>query len=142
MLLELLDGQQPTEPAAFDALCCWLKNCYAALRQSYGTEMILFDLHLRNFIWTGKKLYGVDFECVRPGKAESDVGLLLAFLATYTPAFTPEKLRLAAELYRKLTRELGLDAAIVQQETQSQLAMIAARRNTVFESSKIQCIFS
>lgn len=123
--------EQPCYTAAvtdtFGGLCDWLVDCYAALESVFGCEMVLGDAHLRNFI-CGDRVYGVDFECVAPGRRESDIAALALFTLSYDPACTPAKYTLAAFLCRRCIARMGLDADLLRRELDAQLEMIAARR--------------
>jgi hypothetical protein len=46
---------------------------------------------LRNFLWDGEKILGIDFENVRQGDSMEEIIRLLAFYALYDPAKTAYK---------------------------------------------------
>lgn len=123
----------------FDSLCLWLANCYQALEESYQKEMILRDIHLRNFIFKDE-IYGVDFECVTEGSVEEDIARLAIFTATYSPACTPAKYALAGFLCEKSLEYIKLDYDLLLQEMEHQLDMISKRRNTIYETGVVENI--
>jgi len=52
------------------------------------------DVNLRNFLWTGTRCVGLDFEDPPfSGELEIDFGRAAAFAVTYRPAFTKRKAR-------------------------------------------------
>lgn len=113
--------------AVFENICRWLDNCYSALSFAFGCEMMLGDAHLRNFI-CGSGVYGVDFECVAPGRRETDIASLALFTLTYTPMCTPAKYELGAFLCRRCIQLMGLDPDLLRTEMSAQAELISARR--------------
>ncbi|HHY14629.1 MAG TPA: hypothetical protein GX521_00985, partial [Firmicutes bacterium] len=66
-----------------EALSAWLAD-YQRI-----TGLLRGDVNLRNFIWTGTKCVGVDFEDPPAvGEKETDQGKIIAFVVTYNPAFS------------------------------------------------------
>ena len=59
------------------------------------------DVNLRNFLFDGTDCYWVDFEDpLCPGAMEADLGGMLAYLVTYSPPCTPQKLELGRIFFR------------------------------------------
>lgn len=58
------------------------------------------DVNLRNFLYFNGQCWGIDFEdACKTGKIEIDLGRLLAFAATYSPAFSENKANAVRLLY-------------------------------------------
>ena len=73
-------------------LCSWFKDFYSAVFEFYKKQFILYDVNFKNFIICDNKVYGIDFEQVRPGHIEEDAGRLVAFGLTYNPSMTEWKM--------------------------------------------------
>ncbi len=70
-----------------DSLARWLVDYHRITNSLRG------DVNLRNFIWSKAGCLGVDFEEVpQKGEGETDMGRIVAFAVTYSPAFSPGKL--------------------------------------------------
>jgi aminoglycoside phosphotransferase (APT) family kinase protein len=52
------------------------------------------DCNLRNFIWNGKKICGLDFEESTIGDPCQDLGEICFFLLTNSPPLTPLKMEM------------------------------------------------
>lgn len=124
---------------AFDKICIWLSRCYKALREEFSKEMILGDIHLRNFIWN-KEIYGVDFECVCEGKIETDIARLAVFTVTYNPSCTPIKYKIASYIVKKAEEYMKLDKELIIKEMNSQLEGISKRRKITFPPNIVENI--
>lgn len=78
------------ENATFDeiiGLCNWIKSLHENANMSRN------DFNLRNFIWDGKKCYGIDFEeGLLPLNKEKDVAEIIAYLLTNDPSFSPKRI--------------------------------------------------
>lgn len=120
----------------FTQICDWMINFYAVTRESMGQQYILGDIHLRNFIYVQASgdIYGFDFEECRPGRIETDLARLWAFILHYDPEFTPRKKMLAALVKEHLFARLALDEAYFQQEAERETAELIARRSRRSES--------
>jgi Ser/Thr protein kinase RdoA (MazF antagonist) len=108
-------------------LCYWLKSFYTYVKGTDKSRLILGDVNLRNFIFDGR-VCGIDFEEVKTGLVEEDIGRMCAFLLTYNPAFTPWKRRFAVSLLERLSKEINIDRSIVEAEFKKELYSIAERR--------------
>jgi len=107
-------------------LSSWLRSFYA-YGKAAGCSLILGDVNLRNFIFDGR-VWGIDFEEVKTGIIEEDIGKICAFLLTYNPAFTPWKRRFAVSLLEGLSGEITFDMGIVREEFKKELDSIEKRR--------------
>jgi len=115
-------GGTPSEPFT-EEFICFLESFYTALPgQVYG------DINFRNFIFSNGKLFGVDFEEVRAGEKEEDIGRAAAFLLTYAPAFTEYKKEAAAGLIRYAAGRLRLDSSCILQAAEKELLNMGQRR--------------
>ncbi len=71
-----------------DSLARWLGDYHRITNSLRG------DVNLRNFIWTKGGCVGVDFEGIlQKGEGETDMGRIIAFAVSYSPAFTGGKLQ-------------------------------------------------
>ncbi len=95
----------------------WLKHLVvwlAGLHSIQNVEQKVFcvpDLNLRNFIYTGRGIVGIDYEKTVWDRPERDLGGILAFILNSNPMFTPEKYEVIYQLllmYREI-REINLD---------------------------------
>jgi hypothetical protein len=122
-------------------LFLWLKECYTALRQEYRVNMILDDIHLRNFIYcTDGSICGVDFEDVRTGEPIEDVGQLCAFVLMYSPAFTEYKFELCRIIYKQAEEFLFIDRNTLLPIIKENIMKIAKRRNTLIDEKQYHII--
>lgn len=85
-------GKSAKEP--FLKLIEWLKSF------NLETGFIMSDDNLRNFLWTGNGVVGIDFEDAVEGDVKKDIGNIAAYVVSYDPCFTEYKLELAKELLR------------------------------------------
>lgn len=112
-------------------ICRWLVDFYSITRGKTGSQYILGDIHLRNFIYeeSSHKVYGLDFEECRPGRIETDAARLCVFILYYDPAFTQRKKTLTACFRETLFAALALDESFFQQEIKRETADLLARRH-------------
>ncbi|MBE5781104.1 MAG: hypothetical protein E7328_04710 [Clostridiales bacterium] len=104
-LLPKLEGDSALGKAAMEALCHWLFCYYDA-----SGGQLRGDVNLRNFLFDGSVCYSVDFEePLKKGPIERDLGGILAYLGTYDPVFTEERILLGA-MFLKKALQLGADA--------------------------------
>lgn len=109
-------------------LSVWLKDFYSTVKNEFGTQFILGDPNLRNFIFSGNKLYGVDFEDVRQGDIEEDIGKLCAFTLMYDPMFTQWKHQFVDILCHEVSREINLDKEYLKKSITKGIQEIHIRR--------------
>jgi len=122
LYLQYIEG--PTLPDFFcdeaaESLSTWLKDFYNATGEIRG------DVNGRNFIFSGGKCYGVDFEEHVYGAKEEDAGKLLAFASTYS--LPEEKRERFVSVLRKFLTE-GLDIVQVEHFYEKELEAIKKRR--------------
>lgn len=106
----------------------WLDSFYLK------TGLTIGDVNLRNFLvsHTTGKVYGIDFEDVKEGAIEQDIGKICAFILTYRPEFTPWKKELI-KLFLKIIKErVDVDIDLIKNEFIAELKSISIRRNFSF----------
>ncbi|MBR5381564.1 MAG: hypothetical protein IK136_02975 [Oscillospiraceae bacterium] len=136
-LLETLEGGLFTADTA-EALADWLVRCRVSLENAFGKPMILGDIHLANFILHDGSVYGVDFEECRPGRFEEDIGLLLAYIVTYDPAFSDYELSAAKALLEALRKRTVLDEKALASALDGAFALLFQRRGTTGREKDVQ----
>lgn len=109
-------------------LCSWFKDFYSAVFEFYKKQFILYDVNFKNFIICDNKVYGIDFELVRPGHIEEDAGRLSAFALTYNPSMTEWKMDFRNILINILSNELNIEKEKIISEEKKELAAIKKRR--------------
>lgn len=111
-----------------DNLLKWLENFYTFAKIKFDKQIILGDIHLRNFLFS-KEIYGIDFEDVKFGTIEEDIGKLCAFILTYDPSWTTWKKTFSKILTIKSIKLFKIDENLITLETQKELNEIEKRRN-------------
>ncbi|MFY9523369.1 MAG: RIO1 family regulatory kinase/ATPase [Limnochordia bacterium] len=115
-LVDFLDWPQALE------LARWLAEHHRLTGQLKG------DLNLRNFLWTGKRCVGLDFEDPPlPGELAVDFGRAAAFAATYYPALSEEKAR-CVQLLLGAFFHLGAEAEQIRAGYLQEVAAMHRRR--------------
>ena len=109
-------------------LCSWFKDFYSAVFEFYKKQFILYDVNFKNFIICDNKVYGIDFEQVRPGHIEEDAGRLVAFGLTYNPSMTEWKMNFRNIFIDILSNELNIEKEKIISEENKELAAIKKRR--------------
>lgn len=109
-------------------LCSWFKDFYSAVFEFYKKQFILYDVNFKNFIICDNKVYGIDFEQVRPGHIEEDAGRLVAFGLTYNPSMTEWKMNFRNIFIDILSKELNIEKEKIISEENKELAAIKKRR--------------
>lgn len=132
-VLEYLEQDQIAQCAdMLKEIIRWLADFYRVTKELLGEQWILGDIHLKNFIHssTDNCLYGLDFEEACPGLIEQDIAKLLVYIPTYQPAYTPEKLKLAADFVKEAAQTFGLAKADLLCQVEREVAAMSARRNS------------
>lgn len=109
-------------------LCSWFKDFYSAVFEFYKKQFILYDVNFKNFIICDNKVYGIDFEQVKPGHIEEDAGRLSAFALTYNPSMTEWKMNFRNIFIDILSNELNIEKEKIISEENKELAAIKKRR--------------
>lgn len=109
---------------AVAALADWLIYWYAVTGKKRG------DVNLRNFIWTGMRCVGVDFEEETGGPPfEEDMGRMLAYAASYDPVCTEEKRRFCGMLLKRF-EETGASPELIREYALAETDVMLARRKS------------
>lgn len=118
LLLEYIEGknccdlindfQQTTNVClVLQGLAAWLVGLHN-LNTTEGKCLLKGDCNLRNFLWNGEEVYGIDFEEEIQGCPWDDVGEVCSFILNTQPAFTPTKFYLMQrflEYYREFSQQ-------------------------------------
>ena len=109
---------------AVAALADWLIYWYAVTGRKRG------DVNLRNFIWTGMRCVGVDFEEETGGPPfEEDMGRMLAYAASYDPVCTEGKHRFCSMLLKKF-EETGASPELIREYALAETGVMLTRRKS------------
>jgi len=112
---------------AAQRLYLWFKNFYEAV--GYGTNAeIRGDVNGRNFIIAENRIVSVDFEGRAFGKAEQDIGRLLAFIRTYTLSGFPVKRRFSRLFESAVVEGLLLSAREIHRQYRLERIAMRMRR--------------
>lgn len=119
-------------------ICDWLAAFYTAVLQELGTQYILGDSHLRNFLYDeeSRQVYGIDFEDCCPGRIETDLARLYTFILYYDPAFTRRKKALAAYLWDIASHRMVLDEDFYREEVKRETTELITRRQLRYQVNK------
>lgn len=107
--LAVLEEQELSgfSPLPWQALAAWLKRCSALCGQ------LPLDGNLRNFLWDGRQVLGLDLESFHAVSLTECGAAVIAALLTYEPAETSVKQRAAVELAAELAvPDSAIDAAV------------------------------
>jgi len=111
---------------ALGALTDWLVCWYAVTGKKRG------DINLRNFIWTGMRCVGVDFEEETDGPPfEEDMGRMLTYAASYSPPYTGKKRRFCALLLERFA-ETGASPELIEKYALAEIDAMQSRRGEGF----------
>lgn len=103
-------------------------------------DQIHWDINFSNFIFYEDALWGIDFEDVRKGEKETDMGRFFAFLITYSPSFTQWKLNFLANFYLKVDERFDIDKQKVKQAMMDEFSRMQERRHIAISPFDIQKI--
>ncbi|HOL17386.1 MAG TPA: hypothetical protein PLY40_03780, partial [Bacillota bacterium] len=111
LLVDILEHNLVPRPAWTRALARWYYMLHGKTASGDGTVMLKADNNLRNFLFTGGVVYGLDFEETGCGDPAKDLGQLCAYILANRPAFTAERLAEASAVihqYRLFNLEVPL----------------------------------
>ena len=111
-------------------LCAWFKCFYEAVDHTKSKE-IRGDVNGRNFIITGRGVISVDFEERVIGRAEQDIGRLLAFICTYNFDEVYAKRQLARLFKQEVEKRLCLFMPEILKQFRLELAAMKKRRRNI-----------
>lgn len=98
LLADVLESSDRGEQLWIDELAQWLFKLHRLMRSNNRLGLCMSDLNLRNFIFDGQKIYGLDFESLCFFPPERDLGVLCAFILNNDPMFTNWKYDLCRSL--------------------------------------------
>lgn len=107
-LLDVLEKQEASafSPLPWQALAAWLKRCHSLCGR------LPVDGNLRNFLWDGRQVVGLDLESFYAAALSGCGAGVIASLLAYEPAGTSVKERAAALLAAELgVSDRAVDAA-------------------------------
>ena len=108
---------------AAGSLVGWLEKYYKIMSpETRG------DINGRNFLFDGEKVWGVDFEEPSHATIAEEVGLLLAYILTYSPEFTQIKKAFANQIAFYASEAFDLTPDTLLQSQATALEMLNRRR--------------
>ena len=125
---DALRGEEIADAVA--ALADWLIFWYAVTGKKRG------DVNLRNFIWTGMRCVGVDFEEETGGPPfEEDMGRMLAYAASYDPVCTAKKRRFCTLLLERF-EETGASPELIREYALAETDVMLTRRKSFADNAE------
>jgi len=123
-VLDIWERDEDSDFSIWQPLAEWLCKLY---KECPG--VVVGDPNLRNFILdTERKCYGIDFEEYRQGKIIDDIGLLLAYISTYKPAYTEGKKKVCNYLIDYFITHLNITRPELVMTITKQIAELEHRR--------------
>lgn len=125
-MLEVLEEQELGGPemTPWGALADWL------LAFGKETGLVMADPNLRNFLWDGSTLAGVDFEECASGELSRMAARLAAYIRTYDPENTPVKKQISAYVLTRFADSLGMDPkTLFHLSKQEEVLLLQRRKN-------------
>ena len=98
LLTDLLNDQEADRDLWINELAKWLRKLHGLIDVSDKVCLSMSDLNLRNFIFDGRKFYGIDFEDICFYPPERDLGVICAFVLNNDPMFEQWKYRVCGLL--------------------------------------------
>ncbi|MGI6413036.1 MAG: hypothetical protein ACOXZ5_05175 [Syntrophomonadaceae bacterium] len=108
-------------------LVAWLGRLHS-IRNPEGQVLCFPDLNLRNFIYTGESIFGLDFEEWVWDRPERDLGGLAAFILNNNPMFTPAKYEVVNRLLKNYQEVNQVDLNRVREHLILEMRRAANRR--------------
>ena len=124
-LVEELERQENTgaiQWGPWDQLLNWLTEF------SRLTGMVMTDVNLRNFLYDGNVLYGLDFEECAPGDPAVAVAGAAAFIRLYHPTHTPIKKQISQYILERFAQNSGKEVQWLQSESARREEALLERR--------------
>jgi tRNA A-37 threonylcarbamoyl transferase component Bud32 len=109
LLADLLIDIEIAEELWIFELAKWLHKLHGYMNTSSQVCLCMDDLNLRNFIFDGRKFYGIDFESVCFYPPERDLGGICAFILNNHPMFEHWKYRIC-NTFIKAYEALSVDS--------------------------------
>jgi len=136
-----LEGNKNSADAPFFKALDFINDFYKYTSRLKEKSYILKDMNLRNFIYSGNKIWRIDLEDSSSGCIEEDYGKFLAFILTYDPVFTVWKLSKVTALLDNISIKCGVDINSVISEMKKELIPIEGRRGLNIPFEKIDKYF-
>jgi len=105
----------------------WAVDFFETFYRAFKNK-IIFDINFCNFLICDQKIWGVDFEDVRDGIIETDMGRFIAFLLTYQPLYTDWKLDLMTRFFTVVEERFVIDKHKIQRVITDEFSMMEKRR--------------
>ena len=88
-----------------DEFALWMVELHKIKNKS--SSLLKMDVNLRNFIYDGDKVYGLDFESLGYGDPRTDLANICFFILTDRPSFTREKHLIMRHFLKSYERHSG-----------------------------------
>lgn len=125
-LVELLERQEETgiiQWALWEQLTDWLTEF------TRRTGFVMTDVNLRNFLYDGKTLYGLDFEECEPGESAGAIAGVAAFIRLYRPEHTPLKRQISQYILERFARNCDKEVEwLLAESARREEALLQRRR--------------
>jgi len=108
----------------------WFVSFYNAVDHNTTSE-IRGDVNGRNFLVINGKIVGIDFEEHIFGKKETDLGRILAYIATYNYEDSSIQKKMEENLFYSFVRNFSISEEVLNAEKQKELSMINKRRKQI-----------
>jgi hypothetical protein len=136
------------EDSGFETIVSSLINFFLKVHSS-DPGYILSDVNLTNFIADERSfsdsgefgLRYVDYESVKKGEKEEDIGRFAAFALTYDPVLTEWKYRFASEFIRLASDYLNADKNKITEYLKKEIHAMNKRRPSLINAELIFKIF-
>ena len=133
LVYEYIEGSVALDALSFEVISLiirWLKRFYELTLEKTGEQMVLGDIHLRNFIYStaDREIYGFDFEEARAGAIEEDAARLFLFITTYEPEYSERNLELAGRFLNEAITQFNLDRSRFFENIFAEAVDMAKRR--------------
>lgn len=129
LLVDLMENGDPRNqpPPWTDILARWFYQLHS-VRKREGRNFSMPDLNLRNFIFNGQDIFGLDFEELVFNPPERDLGGLVAFILTSDPMFEPWKFDAVRHLIKVYGDMHEIDKKAIEHYFYEEMETAAQRR--------------
>jgi len=110
-------------------LADWLCKFHASHRRE-SQVLCVPDLNLRNFIYTGRDIVGIDFETAVWNAPERDLGGLAAFILNSDPMFSRDKYQAVRLLINYYSENYSIDMRKLKEFFLEEMKQAAFRRTS------------
>jgi len=127
LLDRVLELEEKNSAEGLSGLCAELADWFNQFYQAVPGH-IRGDVNFRNFIVGVSGITGIDFETLPIGQKETDMGNLLSYYATYSPAFTTQRTEGAVIMFNAFSEKITLDKSKVLKEMRFAFKHMERRR--------------